>query len=556
MQKSSEAHVIQSDPNKACTSSTQAEQTNSPLDNFVKSVKATYTKKHFMMQEDDPSNREREVKFINLALIEKMKLSGKERDTFYKDAIHGSVDDIETKMIKIETYSEIFKYPSTDKRKLILVQGSPGVGKTVLARQICRDWANGEILSEYNAVILVNLREFQGEISPTLKDIFGAYGEFTELSGISCDRRGSGILFILEGWDELPPELRCVKSIFFKIIRGYNLPECSVMVTSRPTAIDTLCRYMQERRVEVLGFNSCQIAEYVQKNSDKAQLVLGHLQNFPNLKALAHIPLTLSIICEVSETANGLPSTLTELYEIYILRAFYKHMIKNGNKHNIVSLDSLADLPSEYKEVIKQLGMVALSGLKERKLVFLDPPSSQDRDGCGLLTVFDSSAKAGRKDLYQFQHLSLQEYLAANHIHQLAPSDRLTLLNDHRDDKQFLNTWKFYAGITKLEDQEFLDAILSTTGKSNTSQNFLIHCLYEAHTSKICKLAANVLNWKLNLNNMNLIATDCLCAAYVVTTVGGQWYLDLRNCNIGADGLEIFKQYMTDSKAKGVFGFK
>ena len=106
--------------------------------------------------------------------------------------------------------------------------------------------------------------------------------------------------------------------------------------------------------------------------------------------------------------------------------------------------------------------------------------------------------------------------------------------------------WKFWAGITKFFDQEFLNIVFyMLQTRSNKSQLFLVHCLYEAHNKEICQLAAKELNWTLNLSNMSLNTTDCLCAAYAVTNAYGQpWTVDLRNCNIGAGGLEVFKQHM------------
>ena len=131
-------------------------------------------------------------------------------------------------------------------------------------------------------------------------------------------------------------------------------------------------------------------------------------------------------------------------------------------------------------------------------------------------------------------------------MHLLPINDQLTLLKDYRDDNQFQNVWKFFAGVTKLKNDEFLDTLFSTTFKSNIAQRFLVHCFYEAHDDMISCTAASKLNWKLNLTNMSLNTTDCLCAAYVMTSAGGQWSVDLRNCNIGTEGLEIFKQHMTD----------
>ena len=43
--------------------------------------------------------------------------------------------------------------------KRILIEGAPGIGKTVLAKEITYQWANGKILQEYKLVFLLYLRE-------------------------------------------------------------------------------------------------------------------------------------------------------------------------------------------------------------------------------------------------------------------------------------------------------------------------------------------------------------------------------------------------------------
>lgn len=47
---------------------------------------------------------------------------------------------------------------------------------------------------------------------------------------------GKGVLFILDGWDELPAKCKGEYSFFQKLIRGDHLKECSIIITSRPSA--------------------------------------------------------------------------------------------------------------------------------------------------------------------------------------------------------------------------------------------------------------------------------------------------------------------------------
>ena len=528
-----------------------AQVPTNPLKTFSENVKATYTNPNFFLRASGPHFGK--LEFINLALIKKQNINDvdKMKDKFLRDSLHGLVDDIFKKKKKIKNHTDIFNY-STDGRKLILVEGSPGVGKTMLAMKICQDWAKNSILAEYEIVLLVHLRRFQREGKLGLGDLVDIYcGDAgiiaQQISQILVQRGGEGVLLILEGWDELHPVFRREGSLFFDLITADKLPKASVLVTSRPTVTDTVAVYMEDRHIEVLGFRPDQIRQYVEHNfSHSADLILAHLEKFPNLHALAHIPLTLSIICRVVKDEHTLPSTLTELYDRYICQLLFK--AANRKITTLVGLNSLDELPDIMQGDVHELSKIALNGLKEKRYVFTSQELSQvtSRDGHGLLTLFTVSAKAGQEHLYQFMHLSIQEFLAALHISTLPSQAHIELLDECRGDKQFRNVWKFLAGVTKLQDPEFQNHVIRSTGRGNESQLFLVHCLYEAHDEEICRIAANKIDWKLNLSNMSLNTTDCLCAAYAVTSSHGQWTLDLRNCNIGAGGLEIFKQHMID----------
>ena len=527
--------------------------TSLEFQSYVSTLKAIYRDPNLFKKASGPKFKE--LEFINLALVKKQSMTKKDKieNDFLKNSIHGLAEDITKKKEEIEI-SNIFNYDNHGQRRLILVEGSPGVGKTMLALKLCKDWAEGKVLLEYDLVILLQLRLFQTQHPLEVKDLLKIHcgGQLAESMEcflfMNC---GKKTLLIFEGWDELHPCYRKEGSIFLDIISPNKLPMASVMVSSRPTATDTLLTsYMDERHIEVLGFQPNQITQYVEHNfMEKSNLILKHLKNFPNLKALAHIPLTLSIICEVVEKEQLLPSTLTELYNRYICQVLFKAIQRQGSA-SMRGLSDISELPDDIKTELYELCKVALCGLKDRKCIFTSSDLTfsilNSGDGRGLLNIIPVLARAGETNLYQFTHLSIQEFLAALQIQLLPTQECIQLLREYREDKQFQNVWKFLSGRTRLQDKELWNTILSTTKQANISQLFLMHCLYEAHDERMCQVAAAELKWMLNLNNMNLNRTDCLCAAYTIVSAEGPWIVDLRSCNIGADGLEIFKQHFLD----------
>ena len=47
----------------------------------------------------------------------------------------------------------------SDKAQTILIEGAPGIGKTILLKHIAYSWAEQRMLQKYNLVLLVHLRD-------------------------------------------------------------------------------------------------------------------------------------------------------------------------------------------------------------------------------------------------------------------------------------------------------------------------------------------------------------------------------------------------------------
>ena len=92
-------------------------------------------------------------------------------------------------------------------------------------------------MQQYSLVVLLRLREEEVQKITNASGLFCFYErEDKEALGKEVTgRQGKGILFILDGFDELPKQLQR-KGFLLNLIRGMVLPESTVLFTSRPSA--------------------------------------------------------------------------------------------------------------------------------------------------------------------------------------------------------------------------------------------------------------------------------------------------------------------------------
>ena len=536
-----------------------------PMDMLIKRLRDAYPESAVLNRSTGPKLNV--AKYIELALIGKRAIprSDKEANRYTMKTIHGTVDDVHLRKDPIEV-KNIFNYKGKSMKK-VLVEGAPGIGKTVLAAHMCSQWANGQLLSEYDCVILVYLREFQNSAHREfdVADLVKKYlprERGVQASEAIEELRGKGTLIILEGWDELPPELRDESSFFSRIISGVVLPECSVMVTSRPSVsseLYPLCR----RRIEILGFTNEKIREYVQEHVPKKKdVILTYLRNHPNIQRFAHVPQTLSIICEILRNTKELPLTLTELYDVYIRNTLTFNLKKHPKFRdmNIPHPRKFEDLPDAARLVLGALSKLALDNVMQRKIVFqahdlskagIEIEVDETFDGYGLLHSFPCYAGAVYEINYHFQHLTVQEYMAAYHFSTLCQENQIEIMEEFREDPQFEVVLKFVSGITRLNDRSLQDFVIDKSKKeSNKHQVLLLHCLLEAQNVSLISRAAKWLDHQLDLSNLFLSPTDLLAIAHLIGQAGGEWCLHLRGCAVSGEALNTLHHHLKEIQSK------
>ena len=450
-----------------------------------------------------------------------------------------------------------------------------GIGKTTLANEVCLRWARDGFLSEdFDAVTLIPMRCVQQR---SLQEVMIEYLRrevYEQVESIA----GSRCLIILEGLDEMETKRQKSDRFFIGLVKECTvLEEATVMITSRPQGCDKL---NADRYVEVIGFGGNEVKEFINKSfpndEHSASKLLKQLNDYPHLKSLSYVPLNLLMLVDIFQCQQNkeLPSTLTELYKLFIVMTLQREIVKEDKKCSGVS--PTAANSEDLKKMLPGIPINAIGTVfllcrlsyyaffdwhvdlkeekifgekkwKDPKIIFTTEDLEQcsivvnnEFDGFGLLKASHIHEVPTDTSAYNFSHLSIQEFLSSLYISLLPQEEQLRLVNEHIHD--FPNVFSYLCGLTRLQCNEMYQ-MMCLMLMSHDDVVFAVRCMYESN----CPVQSAV-PFTLDISgHYHVVPYDCYCVSYMISHYPVS-QLNMARCFMGDNGAEMLARYYSSEK--------
>ncbi|XP_029813251.1 NLR family member X1 [Suricata suricatta] len=345
----------------------------------------------------------------------------------------------------------------------VVLYGTVGTGKSTLVRKMVLDWCYErlpafELLIPFSCEDLSSLGPTPASLCQLVAQRYKPLKEILPLLAAA----GPRLLFVLHGLEHLnldfrlagtglcsdPEEPQAPAAIIVNLLRKYMLPEASILVTTRPSAIGRIPSKYVGRYGEICGFSDTNLqklyfqlrlnqpdcgysAEGAGVSATPAQrdnlvhMLSRNLEGHHQIAAACFLPSYCWLVCATlhflhAPTPAG--QTLTSIYTSFLRLNFSGEMLDSTDPSKLSLMAYAA----------RTMGKLAYEGVASRKTYF----SEEDVRGCleagikteeefQLLHAFRRDAlrfflapcvEAGRQGSFVFTAPAMQEYLAALYI--------------------------------------------------------------------------------------------------------------------------------------------
>lgn len=473
------------------------------MDLYSNYLKGMYNR--FQMPLDDQWPPVQVDDYVPLVMVPKDLRQPAMEATIFQKAKHTLQGEIEESIsndsiIELDQLFESVDDSVSSDVKSILIEGGPGMGKTVLVLTICKRWAKGvKAFHSFKAVILWSLKDPCILEFRSVDDLIYHDSEDIKKQVIMHMRKfsGKGFLIVLDGWDELPRELANKKQNFLlDLIKGKSLPLASVIITSRSIQTQKLLKAsFFHKAIEIHGFSKCHVKLYIKKcfqsNPYMAEQLLVYLNERPDILSICYVPMHCAIVMYVFSRKQKFPSTLTDFYGFLAKNSLLRNVqLRNLESQEVNDLEDSNVFPKEVEELYYALCELAFRGIWASKYTYSRQEiaaicESSTRiiiniDSLGILQAVNVFRSAGLQSLFHFLHSTVQEYMAAQYLTRLPVAEQSSYVRKYLSYRSFTTVWQFYCGIAAPTgllkkigiESKFCEEVLEITEGDDSISNF------------------------------------------------------------------------------------
>ncbi|XP_069803239.1 NLR family member X1 [Dendropsophus ebraccatus] len=334
----------------------------------------------------------------------------------------------------------------------VVLYGTVGTGKSTLIRKLVLDWCHGR-KSEFQLIIPLSCEDLSQvtspisltrlinkkylhlrEVLPTLHNFSGVLFILNSLEWMNLDFRMANTELCSDPNEAMPPA-----AILVNLLRGYLLPEASVLVTTRPSAVTRIPGKYVSRYAEICGFSDMELQKmYFQlrlghrdadprETENLAEMLSRNLEHHSQLSAACFLPSYCWLTCATLHLLyytkpDDSPMTLTGIYTTFLRLNFAGEVLDITHPSKI----------SLMLYVARTVGKLAYEGCNSRRTKFTEADiikcfhvQMNSEEELNLLTVFRADAfrffltpsvQPGQEKLFVFTIPAMQEYLAALYV--------------------------------------------------------------------------------------------------------------------------------------------
>ncbi|XP_029190589.2 protein NLRC5-like [Acropora millepora] len=503
----------------------------------------------------------------------------------------------------------------------VLVVGRPMIGKTSLSTKMLRSWASGESFNgeddetsaHFDVVFLVKFRRFNDNAELSLRELLARAETVQHLDDAVWDfikSESAKVLLIFDGVDEYSrkqemntkevyknnvEEKMPVSVLYNKLAAGKLLRGASILTTTRPAAVKCVLHVRFQRAVEIRGFTSQHVDEYVEKFTrrfpEAKEKMLEHIKSNINLFSLSYIPMMCFLICHcllqiiLSESSQALPTKITDIYKMTVKMIFFNHNREGFFPEELERLKSthmyepFENFPEELQKIFNSLGEIAFKGIEEGRLLFESSEVSGLED-CGLLhklpaLKLKALSEPPAKSRFCFTHLTLQEFFAAKHLVNTKTDEGIEgFVRKHINDGTWHVVLQFVAGLLKSSTDIFITLLPKSTEKITNDERSskpetltswpatekdkllavqVCKCLYEINDEQQTVLQNKI--EKINFNAVSfsgclLPPTDLAAVLHFLENAEEVLYIDLSFSEFGDLGANEVKKFIVNRERK------